>query len=60
MEGLTSFRESKSNADKLTLDGVSFRVISLEDLMLNKRAINRKIDQSDIEEFNRLRKKKGK
>lgn len=60
MEGLTSFRESKSNADKLTIDGVSFPVISLDDLILNKRAVNRKIDQSDIEELNRLRKKKGK
>jgi predicted nucleotidyltransferase len=60
MEGLTSFRESKNNADKLTIDGVSFLVISLDDLILNKRAVNRKIDQSDIEELNRLRKKKGK
>ena len=51
MEGLTSFRESKSNTDKLTLDGVSFLVISLDDLILNKRAVNRRIDQSDIDEL---------
>lgn len=60
MEGLTSFRESKSNADQLTLNGVSFLVISLDDLILNKRTVNRKIDQSDIKELDKLRKKKGK
>lgn len=60
MKGLASFRESKSNADKLTIDGVSVLVISLDDLILNKRAVNRKIDQSDIEELDKLRKKKGK
>lgn len=60
MAGLKSFRESKGNADKVILDGVPLLVISLDDLILNKREVTRKIDQSDIEELDRLRKKKGK
>lgn len=60
MEGLTSFRESRNKADKLTTEGVTVLVISLDDLILNKRSVNRKIDQSDIDKLNRIRKKKGK
>jgi len=57
MAGLKSFRESKGNAEKFILDGVPLPVISFDDLILNKRAVNRNIDQTDIEELNRLRKK---
>src|SRR5690606_32822373 len=57
MAGLKSFRESARNADKVILDGVPLLVISLDDLILNKREVNRNVDQSDIEELDRLRKK---
>lgn len=60
MVGLKSFTESKKNADKLTLDGVSLLVISLDDLILNKRSVNRAIDHSDIKELDKLRKQKPK
>lgn len=58
MAGLKSFRESARNADKVAIDGVSVPVISLDDLILNKREVNRAIDHSDIDELNKL--KKGK
>ena len=58
MAGLTSFRESARNADKITIDGVSVPVISLDDLILNKHAVNRAIDHSDIDELNKRRKGK--
>jgi predicted nucleotidyltransferase len=59
MAGLKSFRESARNADKTTIDdGVSVPVISLDDLILNKRAVNRAIDHSDIDELNKRRKGK--
>jgi predicted nucleotidyltransferase len=59
MAGLKSFRVSARNADKITIDGVPLSVISLDDLILNKRSVNRAIDHSDIEELNRIRNKKG-
>lgn len=59
MAGLKSFRVSAINADKITIDGVPLSVISLDDLILNKRSVNRAIDHSDIEELNRIRNKKG-
>lgn len=58
MSGLKSFRESARNADKITIDGVPLSIISLDDLMLNKREVNRAIDHSDIDQLNKLRKSK--
>jgi predicted nucleotidyltransferase len=58
MAGLKSFRESARNADKVAIDGVSVPVISLDDLIVNKREVNRAIDHADIDELNKL--KKGK
>jgi predicted nucleotidyltransferase len=58
MSGLKSFRESARNADKISIDGVPLSIISLDDLILNKREVNRAIDHSDIDELNKLRKSK--
>jgi hypothetical protein len=58
MEGLDSFRESKRNAEKIDLDGSELLIISYNDLILNKLAVNRKTDKSDIEELDKLRKGK--
>jgi len=59
MEGLTSFRESKKKSENVDIGGVSVEVISLDDLILNKRAVNRKTDQSDIDELDKIRKRKN-
>ena len=58
MAGLKSFRESARNADKVVIDGIPLTIISLDDLILNKRAVNRAVDHSDIDELNKLRKSK--
>jgi predicted nucleotidyltransferase len=59
MEGLASFRESKKKSENVDIGGVSVEVISLDDLILNKRAVNRKTDQSDIDELGKIRKRKS-
>jgi hypothetical protein len=58
MEGLGSFRTSKQNAETIDIGGVSLSILSYDDLILNKRAVNRKIDQTDIDELDRARKNK--
>jgi predicted nucleotidyltransferase len=60
MVGLGRYRDCKKKAEQLVIDDVIVTVISLEDLIMNKRAVNRATDQSDIQELNRLNKKKGK
>lgn len=57
LSGLKSFRESKGKAEKVILDRVPLLVISLDDLILNKREINREIDKSDIEGLSKVLKK---
>jgi predicted nucleotidyltransferase len=60
MAGLDSFRLSGKRAEVIDIDGMTVRVLSYDDLLENKRAVNRKIDQSDIEGLKALkRKKKG-
>lgn len=58
MEGLNSFRTSKQKAETIDIGGVSISIISYDDLILNKRTVNRKIDQSDIDELTKTRKGK--
>ena len=59
MNGLDSYRESKAKAESLDLDGVILRILSYDDLIINKRAVNRKTDQSDIDELDKIRRKKS-
>jgi hypothetical protein len=58
MEGLDSFRECRGRATKVIVDDVPILIVSYDDLITNKRAVNRKIDQSDITELGKIRRKK--
>lgn len=49
MEGLNSYRACKKNAELVDHGGIKVLVIGLDDLIENKRVVNRKTDQSDIE-----------
>ena len=60
MKGLAPFRECKKNARELELDGVIVHILSLEDLILNKKAVNRAVDLSDAEELEKIRNNKRK
>jgi predicted nucleotidyltransferase len=59
MKGLSSFRTSKVRAENINIGEVPVQVLSFDDLILNKRAVNRKIDQSDINELNKIRNKES-
>jgi predicted nucleotidyltransferase len=58
--GLSSFRDSKKNAEKANINGTEIPFISYNDLIQSKLALNRKIDKSDIDELDRLNKSKRK
>ena len=58
MEGLDSFRASKEKGESIDIGGVTIKVLSYDDLIFNKRTVNRKTDRSDIDELNKIRKKK--
>ena len=60
MKGLASFRECKKNAKALELEGTTVHILSLEDLILNKKAVNRAVDLSDAEELETIRNNKRK
>ena len=55
MKGLGPFPECKKNAKALELDGTIVHILSLEDLILNKKAVNRAVDLSDAEELEKIR-----
>jgi predicted nucleotidyltransferase len=57
MEGLATYRECKARAELAAIEGIAISVISYDDLITNKRAINRKMDQKDIESLENIRKK---
>ena len=59
MEGLDSFRSANAKAEVIDISGVPLRVLSYDDLIKNKRAVNRKTDQSDIAELDKIRKGRG-
>lgn len=60
MEGLDSFRACKVRAEIVDIERVSVHILSYDDLISNKRAVNRKTDQLDIDELNKIRKEKRK
>ena len=55
MKGLAPSRECKTNAQGPDLDGITVYILSLEDLILNKKAVNRAVDLSDAEELEKIR-----
>jgi predicted nucleotidyltransferase len=48
MKGVDSFTECKKRASVENLDGNELFILSLEDLLMNKAAVGRSTDQSDI------------
>jgi hypothetical protein len=54
MKGLDSFRESKRNAERVSIENVEILILSYSDLIKNKLAVNRENDRSDIDELNKL------
>ena len=55
---MNSFQDSQEKAETVDIGGVTVKVLSYNDLILNKRTVNRETDRSDIEEPNKIRKKK--
>jgi predicted nucleotidyltransferase len=53
--GVESFRASNDKASETNLDGVVVKVLSYDDLIKNKRAVGRAVDQNDVEELERRR-----
>ncbi len=49
MKGLKSFRACKERSQRISLDENELYVISKEDLLSNKIAVNRDIDQRDLD-----------
>lgn len=58
MEGLDSFKKCKEEAETVDVGGVNVRILSIDDLILNKRAVNREIDQSDLNELDKIKSKR--
>lgn len=49
MKGLNSYRECKRKCQRILLDENELYIISKEDLLNNKAAVNRNIDQRDLD-----------
>ncbi len=58
MEGLPSYLKCRKNARKEILDGNDLFVISLNDLIANKKALTRGIDKDDLENLSNFQKEK--
>ena len=58
MEGLDSFHTCNGKAEVIDVSGVPLRMLSYDDLITNKRAVNRKTDQLDITELTKVQKRK--
>lgn len=59
MKGLESFDTSFKNARPVELDGNKINIIGYQDLIKNKKAVNREIDQKDIQILKRKNRDKG-
>ncbi len=51
VKGLDSFDKSKVSAKVIQLDGNEIHILAYEDLIRNKKAVDREIDRSDIEQL---------
>ena len=58
IEGTESFPKSLKKAEFLMIEELRVPIISIEDLLANKKKINRPSDQLDIEKLEDLRKKR--
>ncbi len=57
MSGLGSFNESLKSVKKINIDGNDIFVIGYDDLIKNKKSVNRNIDRTDIIMLDKLNKK---
>jgi predicted nucleotidyltransferase len=58
MEGIAAYKECKARAETVEIDNTKINVISYDDLIANKKAINREMDQEDIKSLEATRKNK--
>jgi len=58
MKGLTSYSDSKKNSKKEIVDGNEVFIIGLSDLIANKIATDRDIDQDDLNFLREIQKEK--
>lgn len=49
MKGLPSYRDCKKKCERMMLDDNELYIISKEDLLINKKAVNRDIDKRDFD-----------
>jgi len=54
------FDNSYKRAKKSKFEGVPFTVIHMDDLMKEKKAVNRKMDQNDVIELEKIKRNKNK
>ena len=59
MKGLESFDTTFKNARPVELDGNKINIIGYQDLVKNKQAVNREIDQKDIQVLKKKNRDKG-
>jgi hypothetical protein len=57
--GLDSFTDCKKNCTFLTLGDYKIPVVSYEDLVKNKQAVNRPVDRTDLDALRKRRKGRG-
>ena len=55
-----SYRDAKKNAILMTIGNLRLPVVSIDDLIVMKKAANRNIDKADIQELRLIKKFKGK
>ncbi len=60
LDGLDSFNDCKQKAEKINLANIEIYILSLDDLILNKKFVNREIDRNDISQLRKLKKRRGK
>ncbi len=53
MLGLNSYTECKARAEKHLFDGIELYILSYQDLIKNKQAVNRETDRNDIGQLNK-------
>jgi hypothetical protein len=59
MVGLRPFRDCEQDGIRRVLDGNELVILSIEDLIKNKRTLNREIDQKDIEALEKIKRNAG-
>ena len=53
MLGLDNYTECKTRAEKHLFDGIELYILSYQDLIKNKQAVNSETDQNNIDQLNK-------